>query len=480
MPKKLRLPKIIRRILLFGLLAFPVWWMASFLIFRYQNPPITVASGSRLSQNASSLAQQTDRVLLVTFDALRYDHLSAYGYNRLTSPNIDALAQRSYVFNQAVTTASWTFPSIVSIATGTVPRTHGFADPGSEIHDEVRFPVRCLSESGINTALYFAHQVIKANTGFRKFHSRLGTTAQELTDWSMDWLAENGHESFLLWLHYFEPHHPYVPPDSIPLPPPANSAGPTDLALSSLICPRKPKIGDFSPLYLLNNRQETSFYIDSYDRYIRYADQEFGRLLDYVLSQTWAENCVIIFTADHGESFGEHGSIEHANLPYEDQIRVPLIVHPGKGLDQRKDFFEPVSLIDIMPTICALFDVGCPKIKTMEGRSLLPLFEGGRLKTRIQFSETKEISLKSLACMRSGSYKVMYNGDKDEPLFYFNLVDDPCELDPSKITIVELLRRPEIAYLTWQLLRQLDKPPSGKAELDPEVRKALKSLGYLN
>ncbi len=262
-------------------------------------------------------------VVLITVDALRADHVGAYGYQRPVTPHIDALARRGVRFQAAYAQAPHTSFSVASILTGKYFPTLARLAPG-ETHDSV---AAILRRYGWKTAAFYPPAVFYVDAqkmkAFEATHFQFEYVKFEYLDAfrRLDQIAEyfdavRPSRAFL-WVHFFEPHEPYDARAAHPF-------GTSD--------------------------------VDRYDSEIAYVDAAIGRLVEY-LDRT-RPRAVIILTADHGEEFDEHGGRYHGSSLHEEQIRVPLII-AGAGLPAGVVGGQ-VELIDIAPTILNLLDIPAP------------------------------------------------------------------------------------------------------------------------
>ncbi|MEO6235833.1 MAG: sulfatase-like hydrolase/transferase [Vicinamibacterales bacterium] len=287
-------------------------------------------------------------VILISIDTLRADHLPAYGYSRVRTPNIDALAAGGTTFEQAYTHAPQTLPAHASILSGELPFEHAVRDNiGFTVKAGQWFLQRALHDRGWPTGGFVSAYVLRSATGigqgFDRYDSELPPSSGEL---SIGQLQRDGDKTlaaaeawmggidktkpFFLFLHLYEPHKPYAPPE---------------------------RFSSYEP----------------YDGEIAHADEIVGRLFDRLRAGGLYDRATIVLVSDHGEGLGDHGEQEHGLFLYRETTRVPLIVKlPGRHAAAR--VAAPVQHIDIAPTILDL--VGAPKHAGARGRSLRPLLEG--------------------------------------------------------------------------------------------------------
>jgi arylsulfatase A-like enzyme len=278
-------------------------------------------------------------VLLVVVDSLRADHLSCYGYARPTSPAIDAFAARSLRFARAYAQATWTLPSVTTLMTGLYPPTHRVEFPTIKVPEGLtllgeRFRAAGYRTGGIVTT-NFVGGTFRMNQGLETFDESLApiadttSTGAAAVDKALAFVDGTGGAPFFLFLHLFDPHVEYKPPDGFR------------------------RFGD-AP-------------VDLYDGEIAYTDREFGRLVDALADRGVLARTVVVLTADHGEEFYEHGINEHGTTLYEMALHVPLIASvPGRPGEVVTDV---ASLVDVAPTLLKL--AGLPPDPAHEGRDLL-------------------------------------------------------------------------------------------------------------
>lgn len=277
-------------------------------------------------------------ILLVTVDALRADHLGAYGYGRGVSPNIDAFARESVIFEQAYTAAPHSSYSLCSLMTS--EHVHETVELGKPLPTETLATV--LAGSGYHTAAFYTLGIFHTEGerlrpyehgafGFSR-HEHTNFRAEERTDVTLaevDRIVERGEPPSFVWTHYFDVHEPYLD----------TSLGRADL--------------------------------DRYDAEIRNVDRAFARLLREV-KRKLRRPVIVVLTADHGEEFRDHGGVYHGSTLYEEQNRVPLIVRAPSVPPRRVP--APVSLVDLAPTLLGLTGVGTAP--TMRGEDLRPYAMG--------------------------------------------------------------------------------------------------------
>lgn len=308
---------------------------------------------------APSPAPSRPSILLVTLDTTRADHVGAYGAALAATPNLDALARSGVRFDRASASAPLTLPSHATILTGRVPRRHGVRDnAGFRLDPGVPVVTERLAAAGYQTAAYVSSAVLDRDGGLARGFSvyddavragdarefgRVERAASRTTDLALEGLSKLK-PPFFLWVHYFDPHLPYVPPEPF----------------------------------------RTRFKDRPYDGEIAFMDAQVGRLLERVRARAGG-SLIVAAAGDHGESLGEHGEAAHGVFVYEATQHVPLIV-AGPGLPAGRGVAASVGLVDLAPTLLEL--VGLPALDGADGRSLVPVARGGRAAPRDYEMET--------------------------------------------------------------------------------------------
>ena len=307
-------------------------------------------------------------IILISIDTLRADHLGIYGYHRDTSPQIDALAKESIVFENAVVQSPWTLPSHMSIMTSLYPASHGVLKRNNYLADEHVTLAELLREKGYTTAAFADGAFMKGVYGFKQgFDIYDGDTTigiEHILPKAQQWLEENKASPFFLFIHCYDVHDPYAPP------PPYDTIF-HDFTYTGNFIPTTKNLQTVA-WEGMEVKDEDLRHIEAlYDGGIRYTDEKIGEFLSYLQAAGLKENTLIIITSDHGEEFQEHGSFLHWQIYSRPNLHVPLIMHiPGYPRKEIR-IEELVQSIDILPTI--LDSARLPPHPSAQGRSLLPL-----------------------------------------------------------------------------------------------------------
>jgi len=292
------------------------------------------------------------KVVMVFVDTLRPDHLSLYGHDRPTTPNLTRFAEDAVVFENARSIAPWTLPSARAVVTGRQP----------EFYDSATTLQARLAAKGFANGMIAGNVYLSANFGMNKdwaYHEvGMFPPANEVTDSALEWLEQHEGQDSVLMVHYMSAHLPYLEPSSYRSM--WAGAGPPGLeAEFHLSAVRKAR--------LAQKPQGQQYVRDRYDQCVRWIDDELERLYSQI-----DDNDILVFFSDHGEEFWDHGGYEHGHTLYEELLRIPLVIK-APGLDPTR-VSEPVSILDITPTILEL--LGESPIEEADGTSLLALARG--------------------------------------------------------------------------------------------------------
>jgi len=393
-------------------------------------------------------------VVLVTIDTLRADHVGCYGYKQIKTPNIDSLAVDGIRFERAFTPVPVTLPSHSAMLTGTYPMLSGMHDfSGNRLSPQQPTLATVLKQAGYATGAVIGAAVLDSrfglNQGFDFYYdhfdfSRLDESnldemerpANVVADQVLDWLAQNLQKRFFLWMHLYDPHYPYRPPEPY----------------------------------------AREYATHPYDGEIVFADEQLGRVLRFLKDKGVYQNTVIVLSGDHGESLGEHGEKTHGFFIYNATMHVPLIMHLP-GTTAGATVTDTVSLVDLMPTILAAAGVQIPS--QVQGKNLLPeLVAKTGSADRSLYSETFLPRLHFNWSELRGAENARYHFiDAPRPELY-DLSKDPAELHNlfgEKKAVAEEMRA-KLAGLIREY--SAGKELAEKTGLDPVLMERLKSLGY--
>lgn len=302
-------------------------------------------------------------VILISLDTLRADHLGCYGYEKNTSPNIDAFAKSAVLFERCMAPASWTTPSHATVFTGLPSSAHR---AGGLMHRRLRPSFTTLAEvfrdEGYLTAAYTEGIAMSGELGFDQGFDTYGDgygpglkpgSAEKTFTKGLDWLDRHGDHPFFLYLHTYEIHAPYQAPE------------PFHSRFAEGVPPGV--IPEAGGVAIEKAR-------DAYDAEIAYTDDALGKLFDALQERGLLESSLVVIFSDHGEEFGEHGGITHARTVFQEQLHVPLIVRMPGATPPTGRVSQLVGLGDIFATILNGADVDHPIPST--SHNLIPLMHG--------------------------------------------------------------------------------------------------------
>jgi len=388
-------------------------------------------------------------VLLITIDTLRPDRLSCYQSPDLKTPNIDSLAEKGVLFTRAFAHTPLTLPSHTNILLGLTPLFHG-------VHDNYRFIVReefltlaeHLKKCGYSTGAFVGAYLLDSRFGlgqgfdvyddnYERSHSRkitaLERKAEEVVEKALSWLKIQSSPWFL-WIHCFDPHDPYDPPQPF----------------------------------------KSQYEKNLYDGEVAYVDFALAKLLNYMKDNDLFNKTLIIFTGDHGESLGQHEEMTHGFLAYNSTLWVPLIVRfPGSTQTQVS---HPVSHIDIFPTVCDILKIEKPPF--LQGTSLFSLIKGGR-------GPKRPIYFESLYPYYSRGWAPIRGFVLEKEKFIDSPIPEIYDMNKDFNELQNLADRKKVESQREklkQVIKSLSSPEADRAEqkMDRESLEKLRSLGYIS
>jgi arylsulfatase A-like enzyme len=440
------------------------------------------------------------RVFFITVDTLRADHMSLYGYPRATTPSLQKLAAAGVAFDHAVCQWPKTGSSFASMFTGLYPHTTGLTHRAAlRIPREYLTLPELFHESGYKTFAVISNAVLAGelgwNAGFDEFQQTWGSgdypddpkafrplaSAPRVNDLAVPLLRKYAKaDKVFAWIHYSDPHAPYVLPDGAtnPFIDDAVFRGPGDRPLPARV----------TKGYTLEGRKDLKYYVAQYDANVLAADSYIQKLLDEMRSLGLLKDSLIVFAADHGESLGEHNSwFEHGPLPYNTTAHVPLFFVMN-GLPAGKRVDRPVELVDLYPT---LRDLIAPDrdVPGLEGHSLWPLLLNGSSSAATDFRQAYSEAGRRphlYHSVQEATWKLVFNSGaklakiESSPTGGFelyNLDADPLETRNVAAANPEQVRRLRRDLVAWmRKARAMGEEEGG----DPETQRALRALGYVN
>jgi arylsulfatase A-like enzyme len=463
-------------------------------------------------------------VVLITVDTLRADHLSSYGYQRKTSPHIDELAASGVRFDQASSQWPKTTPSFASLMTSTYPKDNGnVRKVGIPLSCRMETVAEVLQRQGYGTHAVVANAAVGSELNFDQGFDTFVET------WK---LAHNGQavdpnraeavtriaaaeldrfdrrRPFFLWVHYLDPHWPYSPP------PEWGQRFVKDRFYDPGVripIARGKKVQEMMGIgegQVDAGHDELGYYVARYDDEIAYTDEQIGKLLAALRAKGLLGKTLIVVTADHGESLGEHHYFfDHGRFGYQTCLRVPLIVSYPGVLAPRVDP-DAAELIDLAPTLIEATGVPLVGGSWMQGRSLTPRLRGEPLLRSATpeplnhpgyaFSEAgyeqdnqwekivRDERFKLIYAQRLADQRWLAGGGDNVRFVLYDLLHDPGESENVASRFPQDLDRLKRVLWNWMQaphFEALTEPPSEDCKeqrpLDPKSEQLLRSLGYL-
>jgi len=430
-------------------------------------------------------------VVLIVVDTLRADHMGVYGYVNDTTPNIDEFANRSVVFENAITAASWTLPSFSSFLSSRHPSELFYSQGSDEVlYQDVENNVfKVLQNNGYNTAAFVTLAPLNIpgpDKGFYLYDEAgmsdptwtrymANGTAKELTRRVSDWLDANSKNRFFLMLQYGDVHCPETPPPEFNVYQPASGKN-----LSQYDCNYQ-----FDNPNITITKDDIATIRAAYDGDILYTDYYIGKLLGKIKDLGLDDNTIVIIMADHGEELAEHYDyLSHTESPYQSVSHVPLIIrYPGS---QAKRINTTVGLIDLSPTILDMLGIDQPE--EFEGKSLLPVISGLETANRTELytiGPRIDLSYRGFALIENSTKIIQYIDQPDIELY--NLSSDPKEtenLADSMPAQTADMRDKLLSLLSYyeEKNKQFKDLIMSKLGSNPsqDLKESLNSLGYIS
>lgn len=454
-------------------------------------------------------------VVLISVDSLRRDHLSTYGYrNRLapdvpTTPAIDRLAKGGLRFDDAVSSTSWTLPSHMALMTGLPDTLHGVVNNEKRLDPALSTLAQLLRARGYQTGGFFTgpnlHPIFGFSQGFdtyescsevdmpvesfqgttnpRRFDmheaSHKGLTSPALLERSLAWLNEAAakDDPFFLFVHWWDPHYDYDPPEQYAEMFDPGYDGDSDAT-------------EFYKSHQMKTPRDMQHVLSMYDAEIRYTDDHIGMLLARIEKLGLAQDTLIVFTADHGEEFFDHGKKGHQRNFYDESVRLPLVMRLPGVLPSGKSVQRMARIQDIGPTILDLCDVAAPDY--FEGVSLRSSWEPRDPDVK-SVAPVQILSLElpgkgiNKVGLRRKDLKVVWDFEEQTGEL-FVLYDDPGEMNPLVFTDFDDPAHPAVRFFK-QSIQELEARRAllprtvghvGVDDLPADLIEDLAGFGYLD
>lgn len=439
---------IVLVILVLGLAGLSWWTLVG------RGRAVHTPSGAELGRLPRGVQPAQLNVLLITLDTTRWDRIGAYGDSAAATPNLDRLASEGVLFERTIAPAPLTLPAHSTMFTGLLPPRHGVRDNGGYVLDPSNKTLAsALKDAGRQTGAFVGAFVLDGkfglDVGFDLYYDNFDLSRQrsvslgsisrragEVVDSAMPWLEQHASSPFFAWVHFYDAHTPYDPPEPF----------------------------------------RSRFRDRPYAGEIAYVDSQVGRLLHWLDTRGLADRTIVIAIGDHGESLNEHGEATHGLFIYESTTRVPFIVRTPYSGGRGRRVPGLVRTEDVMPTVLEL--VGAQAPAGIEGRSLAPLLGGASKDLNLAaYSESlyarNHYGWSELRSLREGRFKFIAT---TRPELY------DLERDPQELHNLYDERRSLADRMADELQRlgaDAGAEGSGPSAVDPETRERLAALGYI-
>lgn len=431
---------------------------------------------------SSRAALPLRRVILVSVETFRRDHVSAYGYPRATTPYLDRLIAEGASFDRHYASAPYTHPSLAALVTGLLPTTLGFADNVPTLGPRTPNAAELFANAGYVTAGFNVQYVLSnrygLNRGFHYYRNHPNDTpASVVTAELLPWLEAHANDNVFVWVHWFDPHGPYRPPAGFR----ERYVGDALWNADTRLLPMHPSANEgvaAIPKYVQDaGKTERRHYVAGYDGDVAAMDLELGKLVETIKSHGWAKDTLLAVTADHGESMTEHDRFFCHGSLWEHDIHVPMVVWSPGRVPAGARVEAPTSHVDVLPSL--LDWAGLP-VAGWLGDSMKGLLTRPRAPGALPFAVAtlgRGANLR-FAVRDTGPYKVLVDA-KGALLDAWDLVKDPGETK----SLAGLPPRDAVklanAMKQWLATGKAAPLPSRPQALDDEDRERLRALGYI-
>jgi arylsulfatase A-like enzyme len=412
---------------------------------------VVLVAGLARCTSTSRTAPPTN-VLLVTLDTTRADRLSIYGFQTASMPAMERLAREGVVFQRATTVAPLTLPAHCSLLTGLYPLHHGVRD-NADLPLDAAHPTlaQMLHDRGFRTAAFVASSVLASDRGVARGFDTYRDTRKtsdagssldtrrpgnEVVDEALTWLTGHEDRPFFAWVHLYDAHAPYRPPEPF----------------------------------------RSRYAADPYEGGLAFADSQVNRLIEWLESQHQLDRTLVIVAGDHGEALGDHGELEHGMFLYESVMHVPLVMRVPGVAPRRIDGIT--SLVDVLPTVLGL--LGLPA-GAGDGLDLSRAIRRGEEPSdRVIYSESlypRRFGWAALRAVRAGQIKFI---EAPRPEVYDLNADafEEHDLSHDRPDLVATMRA-RLETLVHSAPPDRVEPQGARAAAPDELR-ALRSLGYVS
>ena len=458
------------------------------------------ALGCAPADPTPGLGSETN-VIFVVIDTLRADRLGVYGHDVPTSPNLDAFARESVVFEQAQSPSAWTLPAMVSAMTSTWPNDHDVVARGQRVPPGLSPLAERLQRAGFRTAGFVANPLAATASGLDRGYDELERTKRTVPAPQVGaWLDRTASEPFFLYLHSTEPHLPYSAPaaafEQIGAVPPRDRAALVrtlrrfrSLTRREASVPLERRLAlQRELLAALRPRQDDLLAL--YDASVADADANFGALLAEFEKRGLLDRSLVVVLSDHGEEMLEHDSLLHGQSLYGELVRVPMLWRLPGGAGGGRRIETPVTLVDLVPTLLELLEHEEAGDAVFQGRSFAHLLTGEagdaaepqvtsvRVEKEFDYATPAPRGDLNIAVIHE-NWKGIWNVEPDRFELYA-LDRDPGEREDLATAEPDRARELRAAVERWFLERPtVPGGPAPATPIDPGDLERLRVLGYV-
>ncbi|MFP4081382.1 MAG: sulfatase-like hydrolase/transferase [Candidatus Aminicenantes bacterium] len=425
-----------------------------FLIFRPEKEP-----QREFSRLISDQGIEKPNIIFITLDTTRSDHLPCYGYTKVKTPHLDSLARKGMVFEQCTASSPLTLPSHASMMTGLYPTYHGVRVNGNTALSGQHLTLaELLAGQGYQCGAFIGAFVLDGRWGLKQgFHhyddqfdlkkykkldlAMVQRPGNEVVDAALAWLEKNKKDPFFAWIHLYDPHAPYQPPEP----------------------------------YL---SQYNTGLVGLYDGEIAFTDEQIGRCVSWLDQNELDKSTIVVIMGDHGEGLGDHGELAHGYYVYDYAVQVPFLVITPFERFQHIRISGQVRTVDVYPTLLEMVGISVPEEN--QGQSLISfMFHPEKEKGFYAYSESLSPNIhygwSPLHSLRSSRYKYIA-APRDE---LYDLQEDPEEENNIKGKLPKMAQKMKntLEEVIQQTSREAPQPEA--ANLDTETLERLAALGYI-
>jgi arylsulfatase A-like enzyme len=464
------------------------------------------AGCDRSEDKAAGVAEATgnsDRpnVLLISIDTLRYDHLGCYGYERDTSPNIDRIAEEGVLFENMISSTSWTLPAHACMFTGLADTVHGATDTDKMLDESRLTLAEHLKAAGYHTAGFFSGPTLfpafGLGQGFDKYvdctsYPKLSResaktpgiqvggslqraamkdiTSPRIYKHVSEHITNDLEEPFFMFVHMWDPHFDFIPPPPFDTrfdPDYKGAVNGEDFIWKDSINARMPK-------------RDLEHIVALYDGEIAWTDMHIGKILDDLDAKGLTDSTIVAIVADHGTEFFDHGKKGHRHTLYDELIHIPLVIRYPKHLPAGQRVEAQARMMDVAPTLVSL--AGVEPMPAVMGQSLQAAISGsGGMVEQTAISELYTFGNAATTFRRLDGKLVRH--EPTGRMAIYDLLKDPGEHAPLKDQthplIAKMIAEAQRATQWLEDYREAYAKQIESPQLPDEVRKRLESLGYI-